>query len=229
MEISKHSLGKKWVILGEPSVNKKKFGDFFEVTNSVATLYNKAFLLKDYQIKDEFYSSGGFLIEQELIRDAASTKSYNKKKCRDKIIFPYRVVDGKKIDYTEEEFMRLFPNASAYLLTYKEKLEKRKSDKNALWFQYGRSQAIARVRGEKLIIPMVITQKVKIYKAPESAVPYAGYFIKQKAGGKLDLENAKMILESKDFYEYVKICGTPTTPNSYRISVDDIKDYMIDI
>ena len=27
--------------------------------------------------------------------------------------------------------------------------------------------------------------------------------------------------------KYVEICGTPTTPTSYRISVDDIKEYMI--
>ena len=38
---------------------------------------------------------------------------------------------------------------------------------------------------------------------------------------------AKKILESKEFYKYVEICGTPTTPTSYRISVDDIKEYMV--
>lgn len=37
------------------------------------------------------------------------------------------------------------------------------------------------------------------------------------------------ILESKDFYDYVKICGTPTTATSYRISVNDIKKYKINI
>ena len=74
---------------------------------------------------------------------------------------------------------------------------------------------------------MVITQKVHTYIAGVEAVPYAGYFITCKENSELTLQDAKEILESEDFYKYVEICGTPTTPTSYRISVDDIKDYMI--
>lgn len=48
-----------------------------------------------------------------------------------------------------------------------------------------------------------------------------------KRTAELKLDDAKEILESRDFYKYVEICGTPTTPTSYRISVDDIKEYMI--
>ena len=43
-----------------------------------------------------------------------------------------------------------------------------------------------------------------------------------------DLKKAKEILESREFYEYVKVHGTSTTPTSYRISVNDIKNYVID-
>lgn len=79
-----------------------------------------------------------------------------------------------------------------------------------------------------MIIPMVITRKIHVYEAGEYAIPYAGYFIKCKENGVLKLQDAKKNLESQAFYDYVKICGTPTTPTSYRISVDDIKDYMIE-
>ena len=74
---------------------------------------------------------------------------------------------------------------------------------------------------------MVITQMVHVYEAEKDAIPYAGYFIKCKKNSELKLDDAKEILESRDFYKYVEICGTPTTPTSYRISVDDIKEYMI--
>lgn len=228
LDIPKDRLGNKWIILGKQNVNGIKFSEFFDVTNSVATLLNEAFILKEYEYRDHYYLVGEYKIEEALVRDAASTKSLNKKDKKDKIIFPYRVINGKKNDYTIEEFRTEFPEAAAYLQQFAEKLEKRKADKNALWFQYGRSQAVTRVLGEKLIIPMVITKKIHVYEAGVDAIPYAGYFIKCKENSELELKAAKKILESQAFYEYVKICGTPTTPTSYRISVDDIKDYMIE-
>lgn len=228
LEIPKNRLGNKWIILGNQNINGTKFGEYFEVRNSVATLLNEAFVLKEYEYRDHYYVVGNHKIEEALVKDAASTKSLNKKNKKDKIIFPYRIVNGKRNDYTIEEFRKKFPGATAYLQQFIKKLNDRKADKNALWFQYGRSQAITKVWGEKLIIPMVITRKIHVYEAGEYAIPYAGYFIKCKENGVLKLQDAKKILESQAFYDYVKICGTPTTPTSYRISVDDIKDYMIE-
>lgn len=227
LEIPKTQFGKKWIVLGKQNVEGKKFQEFFEVRNSVATLYNKAFVLTEYEYADSFYIVGDYKVEAELVKDAASTKSLNKKNRKDKIIFPYQIKDEQRIDYTEEEFRTKFPEATAYFEQFQEELKNRKADQTAKWFQYGRSQAVTRIDGQKLIIPMVITKKVHAYIAGRDAVPYAGYFIRCKENSKMNLEDAKRILESKNFYRYVEICGTPTTPSSYRISVDDIKDYMI--
>ena len=227
LEIPKTQLGKKWVILGMQNIKGRKFGEYFEVRNSVATLYNKAFVLTDYKYTGQDYVVGKHKIEGELVKDAVSTKSLNKKQQKDKIIFPYQIKNGQKIDYTVDEFRTKFPGATEYFKQFEDELNARKADKNAKWFQYGRSQAVTKVEGEKLIIPMVITQMVNVHKAGKDAVPYAGYFIKCKKNSKLNLDDAKKILESKDFYKYVEICGTPTTPTSYRVSVDDIKEYMV--
>lgn len=226
--IPKDRLGNKWIILGNQNINGKKFGEYFDVTNSVATLLNEAFVLKKYEHTDQYYIVGEHKIEAALVKDAASTKSLNKKNQKDKIIFPYRINDGEIDDYTAEEFESSFPGTAAYLHQFIDQLKNRKADKNALWFQYGRSQAVTRVWGEKLIIPMVITRKIHVHEVGPDAIPYAGYFIKCKENSELNLQNAREILESREFYDYVKICGTPTTPTSYRISVDDIKDFMID-
>lgn len=67
------------------------------MTNSVATLLNEAFILKEYEYRDHYYLVGEYKIEEALVRDAASTKSLNKKDKKDKIIFPYRVINGKKM------------------------------------------------------------------------------------------------------------------------------------
>ena len=74
---------------------------------------------------------------------------------------------------------------------------------------------------------MVITKSVSVHLAEEDEIPYAGYFIKRKVNVSLSLMDAKRIIEDSEFYEYVKRCGTPTTPTSYRISVNDIKMFKI--
>ena len=115
--------------------------------------------------------------------------------------------------------------AARYLRTFSDKLSNRKSDEKALWFEYGRNQAIKRVFGDKLIMPMIITKQVSVDYAAADAIPYAGYFIKCTDPEKMTLEQAKAILESNQFFDYVKTNGTPTTPTSYRISVNYIKEY----
>ena len=219
----------KWSVTRDDNNIGVKFSDFFEVKNSVATLLNEAFIFKEYERRDGYYIIDEYKIEEELVKDAASIKSLSRGENSYKIIFPYRIEDGKRKDYSESEFEDRFPGAVRYLKQFKDKLKKRKKDKNTLWFQYGRSQAITSVTGNKLIIPMVITKEVHVYEVGENAVPYAGYFIKCRENSRLGLQDAKKILESKDFYVYVKICGTPTTATSYRISVNDIKKYKINI
>lgn len=143
-----------------------------------------------------------------------------------KIIFPYKIEGNKIKNYTEEEFLKNFPQACLYLQQFKAELGNRKADKNAKWFEYGRSQSIYGVFGKKLIIPMVITNNVVAYEAEADSVPYAGYFIKQNSQKDMTLTEAKQILESNEFYKYVREHGTPTTVTSYRISVKDISDFM---
>ena len=219
----------KWSVTRDDNNIGVKFSDFFEVKNSVATLLNEAFIFKEYERRDDYYIIDEYKIEEDLVKDAASIKSLSRGENSYKIIFPYRIEDGKRKDYSENEFEDRFPGAVRYLKQFKDKLKKRKKDKNTLWIQYGRSQAITSVTGNKLIIPMVITKEVHVYEVGENAVPYAGYFIKCRENSRLGLQDAKKILESKDFYDYVKICGTPTTATSYRISVNDIKKYKINI
>ena len=74
-------------------------------------------------------------------------------------------------------------------------------------------------------MPMVITNCVKTHYGTSKAIPYAGFFIKCRRGSELKLSDAKKILESTEFFNYVTKRGTPTTTTSYRISVNDIKEY----
>lgn len=217
----------KW-IFDEEQMRSRRFGDYFKVSNSVATLYNDAFV---FEAKDEdelFYYLKDGKIEKEIVFDAASTKSekkYEATQKRDKIIFPYKIVDGKALSFQEEEFKHSFPECYTHLKSKKKQLLKRKSSKGVKWYEYGRVQAINNIFENKLIMSVVITNSVNVYCVGSESIPYAGIFIKALRSDEMDLDEAKDILQSESFLSYVKRYGTPTTTSSYRISVKDIDNY----
>lgn len=205
---------------------EEQFGNYFNVHNSVATLLNEAFLIRPTKEDKYFFYVDGQKIEKKVCLKAISTKNEKKKNAEQQyIIFPYKIENKKIGKYTEKDFNQLYPYACQYLRYFIEKLKCRKSDKNALWFEYGRSQALNELWNEKLVLPMVITRQAKVYWADECTIPYAGYFITKKEESCYTLDDAARILQSTGFYRYVKMVGTPTTETSYRISVDDIKQY----
>ena len=72
---------------------------------------------------------------------------------------------------------------------------------------------------------MFITKKMNLVFASDGVVPCAGYFIKCIPGSELTLKEEKKILESQEFLNYVHEIGTPTAMGSYRISVNDVREY----
>ncbi len=216
---------KKWVFQ-KVIDGREKFGNYFDVCNSVATLLNEAFLIQPVKEDEQFFYVEEQKVEKEICLKAISTKSEKRKSEEQQyIIFPYKRKEEEIYNYKEKEFKRLYPYAYQYMRQFEKKLKDRKSDKNAQWFEYGRSQALKELWKEKLVLPMVITRQARVYRGDEGAVPYAGYFITQKKDSCYTLDDAVRILQSIEFYQYVKMVGTPTTETSYRISVDDIKQY----
>ena len=84
---------------------------------------------------------------------------------RESIIFPYYYdSEGKISNYTEEQFENDFPLAVIHLSKYREKLLKRDADHKAKWFEYGRSQALAHLNQNNLILMMDMRVFYKIIK-----------------------------------------------------------------
>lgn len=226
--ISKFELKEKWYFTTNASMGTDRFGDYFQVAHVVATLLNEAYVLKkeNYQYVDGIYLCNGKKIEKEVVRETATprTKRYNKE---ERIIFPYNYKNGNLIRYTEDEFRDKFPGANSYLNDFREKLDERESDKNALWFEYGRSQALAGLNKKKLLISTVITDKVMVYELKKSCIPYAGMYIVPKDGNQsYSLEDAKDILESNEFMKYVEHVGIHISGSSLRITSKDIENYV---
>ena len=193
----------------------------------VATLLNEAYVLKkeNYIELDGYYQVNGVNIEKAVVRETATPRSKRYKKI-EKIIFPYSYDKGKLVKYSQNDFISNFPGAFQYLDGFREQLDKRESDKNAKWFEYGRSQALATLNHRKLLVSTVITDTVSVYPLDKKCIPYAGmYIITRKRNQLYKLDDAKTILESDEFMQYVKKVGIHISGSSLRITSKDIEEY----
>ena len=117
------------------------------------------------------------MIEKKVIKDTISPKTFNKTQI-EKIIFPYYYnKNNELVRYSTNEFEKQFKGACEYLRGFEKKLENRKSDKNAKWFEYGRSQALKYSNQKKLLLSTVITNEVKTKILPKNNVPYSGIYL----------------------------------------------------
>ena len=219
--IYKKELGDKWVF---NSVKEKKhlyrFGDYFKVVNTIATLCNEAFILDDFVEQKDFYVKNDIKIEKENVYTAYSRKYKNKQL---KIIFPYSVKNECVIKYSLDTFEKEFPLTCTYLKKYSNRLGMRKVEKNTKWFEYGRSQSIQYMPFPKISIPSVLSGKIDATILDRYIIPIAGFIILPKSTH--TLEEAKLILESKEFNDYLNNIGVTTTGESKRLTVCDIQNY----
>lgn len=228
IEIPKTSLIGKWQfteINSQQKQNHTRFGDVFHTASSIATLLNEVYIIDKFSDLGECIQVGECKIEKELLRTAISprSKKYNKTEF---VIFPYYYEDAKLMRYSDQEFEKKYPLGAYYLNQYQEKLSKRDSDKGSSWFEYGRSQALAHLNQNKLLISTIITDKVKTYLLNNDEIPTSGLYITPKAEYGLDV--AKQILYTDEFLNYVKSIGVVANGNSFRVSPKDINNFTFE-
>ncbi len=215
-KISKDLITDKYINeYNEQQINRLKFGDFYNVFSSVATLLNEAFLIDENEKDINF--------NEEVIRDAAGPKilSKNKKKY---IIFPYNYVNNELNYYDEFTFKTQFPSSYNHLTKYKKRLENRAKDKKTKFYEYGRTQALTKLNQEKLLVSSLITKKVYVYKLDQKTIPYSGLVITAKTK-KYTLDYAKSILESDEFLNYIENIAVSANGVTKRVSSKDIIEF----
>lgn len=215
--IDKNELVDKWDFTGYISNGNRRFGDYFKVSNSIATLANKVFI---HNVNEE-----GLLdinIESMILRPAKSPKT-EQYQIKQQIIFPYQYIDAQLIHYEEEDFKTQFPLTYTYLESNKKILDDRDSDAKAKWYEYGRSQALSHLNCEKLLMSTIITRKVRLYKLDANTIPYSGLYIVPR--GEMTLDTAFTILHSQHFYDYLLSKGIKERGESIRISSKDVENY----
>ena len=216
--IDKNNLTEKWDFSGFVANGNRRFGDYFKVSNSIATLANKVFI---HSVKDD--GTIDIDIEPAIFRIAKSPKT-EQYGINQKIIFPYKYENGILVRYKEDEFRELFPLAFEYLESKKEELLKRDADAKARWFEYGRSQALAHLNVEKLLMSTIITRRVRLYRLTADEIPYSGLYIIPIAN--MPLDTAITILKSHHFYNYLVSKGVKERGVSIRISSKDVEEFQ---
>lgn len=227
VEIQISSLGDKWFFTESSEWGKRRFGDYFKVSHVVATLLNKAYVLKegDYLETEKYYQSKNCNIEKAIVKDTATPRSlrYNK---IEKIIFPYYYENGQLNRYDPKQFEQLFPGAVEYLNIYREGLDNRQKDEKSEWFEYGRSQALSNLNVEKLLVSTVITNEVVLYRVSAECIPYAGmYIVARESNKEITLDDAMNILQDENFMKYVLDVGIHISGSSLRITSKDIENF----
>lgn len=228
IDIAKAELGRKWIFCNTTQVEETetaRFGDYFHAASSIATLLNKVYIISNYIEYEAYISVGEYSIEKNLLKAAVSPRSLNYD-MKELLIFPYFYTKRGLQKYTEDEFVNNFPQATEYLSNFRANLDNRQKDKGINWFEYGRSQALTHLNQKKLLISTLITGTTKVYMIEKETIPTSGLYIVVKENQtQYTLEQAKALLESDLFLEYVKSIGVISNANSYRISPKDINEF----
>lgn len=225
--VGRTDLSEEWLFdcVKRKSNCSHRFGDYFKVTTGIATQRNEVFVLKDFSDDDKYLINGDIKIEKDAVREACSPRSKSNG-VTEYIIFPYYYSHGKLNRYSENGFKTKFPFTYAYLESKKESLDERAADKNAQWFEYGRSQALTHINQDKLLLSTVITETMHVYLLGSSIVPYSGLFITAiDRPDALSLSKAIAILTSDEFMKYLKPLGINVNGRSIRIVAKNIENY----
>ena len=223
-QIQKKQLTGKW-IFDTVATTGRRVGSYFKVSNSIATLCNRVFILKEGCLKSGYFCMGEDKVEISILKKATSPKSKRYAKGKEEyIIFPYYFDQNNLLTrYNEKDLWREFPYAMQYLEQHKFELQKRDSDDTAEWFEYGRSQALRNMNQKMIMISSVISEDTKAYLLDDGEIPYAGIYIIPT--GEISLEELLEELNSKRFQKYVSSVGVSVSGASKRITTKDIENY----
>lgn len=188
------------VLLRKNRARKRTFGDICIIQNALMTMRNSIYV-----------NAANAGVEDGILYDAVKASTFKGGPAPESILFPYKVQPNGVSPYTEHEMKTLFPKAYTYLMDNQEELLARKSESNAAWFHYGRSQGVALLPTKrKIVFRQHLSDsltKMDVHILPESTLVYGGWFILEKDGSGYSLEDIKEIMESEEFCAIMRLTG----------------------
>lgn len=203
--------------------------DYFNVQYGFATLRDKIFTGQTIDNKENSNLPlfNGEPMEPEILKPVVKGSKFNGlADDTRKIIFPYKKENDRYIVIPEQEMKSVYPHCYAYFLKNKEELLARKSDRGALWYQYGRSQGVQTMHQEKIVLSTMMDSEIKFHKISADVMVYSGIFITRKS---TDVPWAiiENLLLSKDFVKFVRLTGKDLSGGYKSVTTKQIKDFRI--
>lgn len=160
---------------------QKSLQDYFNIQYGLATLRDKIFIDKATQQENGLSLFHGTMIETAILKPIVKASRYKgSPNDMEHIIFPYTNKNGRYIAFNEQELASKFPLAYDYLLKHKTELSKRDIDKNAQWFEFGRSQGLQTSHQEKIVVSTLVNQQINFFQLPKEVLVYSGIFLTRK-------------------------------------------------
>ena len=214
----------------------KTIADVATVQYGFATLRDKIYIDKNpsdktgkllYNNKQKHLTSfNDELVETEILYDVVKgSRMFQGNALRKtKILFPYQKVNSRWVVITEKEMKQNYPYAWKYLLKHKNELQKRDMDKGALWYEYGRSQAVQSIHNDKIIVDILVNGRINVEMVDKNTMVYSGIFI---VGSRSALRKIVSELKEQDFLRYARILGKDMQGNYKSINTAIIRSYSI--
>jgi adenine-specific DNA-methyltransferase len=184
-------------------------GRLARIGAGIATLADDCYLLDGatdggYYIKD--MDGTRHLIEPELTRPILKASRLKAEediaRNRERILFPYRNVDGKNRIVPETVLRDEFPRAYAYLRAVRERLDRRDRGKPnpVAWYAFGRSQGLDSNFGRQLLTSGLNVRPNFVLCEDEITTFYAGYCVQPRNGESLRVLQRILNSPVLDFY-----------------------------
>lgn len=212
-------------------------GNYCRMRHGIATLCNSIYIFRPEGARDGMYvmSKKGvtYEIEEDICRDVVNSNKLNSEvefnDIIEKVIFPYRRnAEGAIKIIDETTFQEDYPNAYAYLLDNRERLEKRdkgKTDRYPTWYAFGRTQSLV-MPDFKLFIPKFSNKPVRCALVEdEDLLLYNG--VAFVSDDERRLQVLKRIIESRLFWNYIQKNGKPYASGYYSLTGIDVKNYGV--
>ena len=199
---------------------------------------NKAFYLEDCEII--FDCVEGFsavtqsrvLVEKEICKQIYTGKTISRYELKDKkqyIIYPYHLVSGKNIFYSEKELKEKFPKCYEYFVSMKKRLSDRgtASMKYPIWFALWNSRNPQNLTSKKIFTPDVCLGSSMVYDD-------VGHYFNDTAYGLIlkkpstELYKAYLaIFNSSVTWFYLKKTGTTLRSGYFRFKTKYLEPFPI--
>lgn len=204
--------------LKEISERKVKLSDLCDIQYGLATNADRVYLVNK---KD----AGDF--EPNMLRPVVKGSTLASEHF---IIFPYNFdKKTKRCELMGEERLRdEFPKTYSHLLANREKLEARDLEKDAIWYQYGRSQGIQNSIKCKFVIKHIVAtcnNNCEVIRVDDNTLVYSGMFITVK--DESDAVLVRDALMSEEFCRYVKLVGKNMSGGYKSFNTAAVKNFGI--